>query len=136
MHAVTVELARGDVVEIAVPDVLGALRQRDALDLAPALAVEQAELDLRRWPRTARNSFRARPRWRPEDAARRPKAARYRSGTRKIAARGGIQGLTSGTVPSSNVLTAPPFPTLLPPYRAESVLRISRQTPENGTLMR
>ena len=46
MDAVAVELAGRDVVEIAVPDVLGALRQRDALELAPALTVEQAKLDL------------------------------------------------------------------------------------------
>ena len=45
MNPVTVELSGGDVVETAVPDILGALGQRDALDLAPAMAVEQAELD-------------------------------------------------------------------------------------------
>ena len=48
VHAVAVELARRDVGQIAVPDIVGALRQRDALELARALAVEQAELDLRR----------------------------------------------------------------------------------------
>src|SRR5262245_5741054 len=46
VHAVPVKLARANVVEIAVPDVLAALRQGDALALTPALAVEQAELDL------------------------------------------------------------------------------------------
>ena len=46
VHAIAVELARHDVAEIAVPDILGALRQRDALELAPALVVEQAKLDL------------------------------------------------------------------------------------------
>src|SRR5262249_24490998 len=44
LHAVTVELSRRDIVEVAVPDVLGAFRQRDALDLAPTMAVEQAKL--------------------------------------------------------------------------------------------
>ena len=48
MHAIAVELAGRDVVEIAVPDVLGALRQLDALEFAAALAVEQAQLDLLR----------------------------------------------------------------------------------------
>jgi len=66
----------------------------------------------------------------------RPKSAHYRSGTRKIVASGGTTRLTSGTAPSSNLVTAPAFPTLLPPYSAESLLRISRQVPENGTLMR
>src|SRR6266511_5970182 len=42
-------------------------------------------------------------------------SARYRSGTRKMAARGGTTRLTSGIAPSSNVVTAPAFPTLLPP---------------------
>ena len=46
VHAIAVELARRDVGEIDVPDVLGALRQRDALDFASAVAVEQAKLDL------------------------------------------------------------------------------------------
>ena len=72
VHAIAVELARYDVVEIAVPDILGPLGQRDALELAPALAVEQAELDLcRHWPKTARNWFRVRPRSRPADTASR-----------------------------------------------------------------
>ena len=46
--------ARGDVVEIAVPDVLGALGQFDPLELAAALAVEQAQLDLFRIGREQR----------------------------------------------------------------------------------
>jgi hypothetical protein len=69
----------------------------------------------RKRPRTARNSFRARPRRRPGGAAHRPKAARYRSGMRKIAARGGTTRLSSEIPPLSNVLTVPPFPILLPP---------------------
>src|SRR4051812_36151965 len=48
MHAVAVELAGRDVVEIGVPDILGALRQLDTLELAAALHVEQAQLDLLR----------------------------------------------------------------------------------------
>jgi Carbohydrate phosphorylase len=70
------------------------------------------------------------------DAAPLPKSAHYRSGTRKIVARGGTTRLISGTAPWCNVLTAPSLPTLLPPYSAESLLRTSRQVPENGTLMR
>src|SRR6267154_2792161 len=46
VDAVAVELSRRDVVKIAVPDVLGTLRQFEALELAAALAVEQAKLDL------------------------------------------------------------------------------------------
>src|SRR5260221_12317520 len=46
VNAIAVKLARRNVVEIAVPDVLAALRQFDAFELAAALAVEQAQLDL------------------------------------------------------------------------------------------
>src|SRR5262245_13567488 len=45
MHTIPVELSRGDVVEVPVPDVLGALGQDDALDLAATVAVKQAKLD-------------------------------------------------------------------------------------------
>ena len=48
VNAIAVELAGRYVVEIAVPDVFGALGQFDALEFAPALAVEQAQLDLLR----------------------------------------------------------------------------------------
>ena len=46
VDAIAIELAGRDVVEIAVPDVLGAFRQLDPLELAAALTVEQAKLDL------------------------------------------------------------------------------------------
>lgn len=46
MHPIAVELPGRDVVEVAVPDVFGALRQFDPFQLAPALGVEQAELHL------------------------------------------------------------------------------------------
>src|SRR6188472_3804864 len=46
VDAIAVELTRRDVVQIDVPDILGALRQFDAFEFAAALAVEQAELDL------------------------------------------------------------------------------------------
>ena len=48
VNAIAVELAGRDVVQIAVPDILGALRQFDAFEFAAALAVEQAKLDLLR----------------------------------------------------------------------------------------
>ena len=48
VNAVAVELARRNVVQIAVPDVFGALGQFDALDFAAALAVKKTELDLLR----------------------------------------------------------------------------------------
>src|ERR1700685_455339 len=48
VNAVAVKLAGRDVVQITMPDVLGALGQFDAFDLAPALAVEKTELDLLR----------------------------------------------------------------------------------------
>src|SRR4051794_142897 len=51
---IAIELSRRDVVEIAVPDVLGALGQLDALKLAAALAVEQAKLHLLRIGREKR----------------------------------------------------------------------------------
>src|SRR5258708_35762016 len=46
VNAIAVKLARRNVVEIAVPDVLAALRQFDAFELAATLAVEQAQLHL------------------------------------------------------------------------------------------
>jgi hypothetical protein len=45
MHAIPVELSRDDIVEIAVPDILGTLWQGDTLDFAPAMAIEQAKFD-------------------------------------------------------------------------------------------
>jgi hypothetical protein len=48
VHAVAVKLARRDVRQIDVPHVVGALRQHDALDLALAFAIEQAQFDFRR----------------------------------------------------------------------------------------
>jgi hypothetical protein len=44
VDAVTVELAGPDVGEVDVPDLVGVLGQRDALDLAPASRVEQAQV--------------------------------------------------------------------------------------------
>ncbi len=46
VDAIAVELSGRDVVEIAMPDVLGTLRHFDALELAATLTVEQAQLDL------------------------------------------------------------------------------------------
>jgi hypothetical protein len=40
MDPVTVELSRHDIVEVAVPDILCAFWQRDALDLTATMAVE------------------------------------------------------------------------------------------------
>src|SRR5215471_11450714 len=48
MHPVSVELSRGDVVEVAVPDILGTLRQRDTLDLTPAMTIEEAQFNFLR----------------------------------------------------------------------------------------
>jgi hypothetical protein len=46
IYAIAITLHRHHVAHIAVPDVFGALRQRDTFQLAPALVIEQAELDL------------------------------------------------------------------------------------------
>src|SRR5687768_8384032 len=46
VDAIAIELPGHGLVAIHVPDVFGALRQGNALQLAPALAVEQAQLDL------------------------------------------------------------------------------------------
>ena len=48
VNAVAVELARPKPGDVAVPDLFGPGRQRQALDLAPARGVEEAEVDLRR----------------------------------------------------------------------------------------
>jgi hypothetical protein len=45
MHPIAIELPRRHIAEIAMPDILGAFRERDALDLPPAMALEEAELD-------------------------------------------------------------------------------------------
>jgi hypothetical protein len=47
VNAVTIELSRPDIVQVAVPDILSSLRQGDAFDFAAAVAIEEAELDLR-----------------------------------------------------------------------------------------
>ena len=46
MDAVAVELARADVRQIAVPDLIGVFGQHHPLELALAAGVEQAQLDL------------------------------------------------------------------------------------------
>ncbi len=48
VHAIAVELARRHVGEVSVPDILGPFGQRHAVDLAAALTVEKAKLDLLR----------------------------------------------------------------------------------------
>src|SRR5258707_10913899 len=48
MNAIAIELPGRNVVQITVPDVFGALGQFDAFELATALRVEQAKLDLLR----------------------------------------------------------------------------------------
>jgi hypothetical protein len=46
VNPITIELPGCHIVQIAVPDVLGALGQGDALNFAAAVVVEEAELDL------------------------------------------------------------------------------------------
>ena len=46
VDAVAVELPGPHVGQIAVPDLVGVFGQRDAVGLAPALLVEEAQLDL------------------------------------------------------------------------------------------
>src|SRR5262245_2344213 len=46
VNPVTVELSRRNIIEVAMPDILGTFWQRDALDLAPTMAVEWTKLDL------------------------------------------------------------------------------------------
>ena len=45
VHAVAVKLTGPDIRQVAVPDLMGLFRQIDTLGFAPALRVEQAELD-------------------------------------------------------------------------------------------
>ena len=51
MDAVTVNRARSRIRQIAVPDLVGVLRQHDPLDFALAGGVEEAELDICRMRR-------------------------------------------------------------------------------------
>src|SRR4051812_30859106 len=112
MHAVAVELAGRDVVEIGVPDILGALRQLDALEFAAALHVEEAQLDLLRVGGEQREIGTASV---PAcaEACRRSSSQAHRqlSGTRKIAASGGMVRRSSPLT----AWTSPMLPTLLPP---------------------
>src|SRR3981081_2985699 len=54
VNAIAIELSGRNVVQIAVPDIFGALGQFDAFELAAALTVEQAKLDLLRIGREQR----------------------------------------------------------------------------------
>lgn len=45
MNAIAVELARRHIVQITMPHVFAAFRQRQALQFAPALRIEQTKLD-------------------------------------------------------------------------------------------
>jgi hypothetical protein len=60
MHPVAVDGARARVGQVAVPDFVGELRQLDAFELALALDVEEAQLDLGR--ALAENSAKLTPR--------------------------------------------------------------------------
>ena len=72
VHAVAVKLPGRHMRQVDVPDVVGALGQRDALGLALAVAVEQAQLDLRGVaPKTKRSWCRVHPTSRPTGRARR-----------------------------------------------------------------
>ena len=90
VHAIAVKLAGSDVRKIDVPDVVGAFRHRDALGLALALAVEQAQFDLGGIGGKQREIGSAPVPGRTErvGSARRDASVRS-SGTRKMAARGG-----------------------------------------------
>ena len=46
VHAIAVDRARPRIGQVTMPDLVSVLRQGDALDLAPAALLEQAELDL------------------------------------------------------------------------------------------
>jgi hypothetical protein len=46
VNAKAIELSGRNVVQIAVPDIFGTFGQFDAFELATALTVEQAKLDL------------------------------------------------------------------------------------------
>ena len=112
---VTVALSGNDIVEIAVPDILGAFGQRDAFDLAAALSVEQAQLDLLRMGGEQREVGAPAIPGRAETIVAAGGDTHHdSSGTRKIAASGGIVRLSCGTGPSF-VSRWPELPTLLPP---------------------
>ena len=116
VDAIAVELARLRVGQIAVPDVFGALRQRDAVDLVPPALVEQAKLDLlggageQREVRAAAVPGRAERMRR----ARRDAPVRLQERDRRQQAVEG-QGATPGFRVSQQRTQAPAFPVLLPP---------------------
>src|SRR6266550_1287565 len=101
VNTVAIELSGRDIVEIAVPNVFGTLGQFDAFEFA------SAENSAKLVPRPSQLA----PRREDVPAVRR---MRQLSGTRNIAAKGGMVRLSSGTRPS-NAWTSPTFPTLLPP---------------------
>ena len=115
VHAIAVELPGRDIVQIAMPDVLGAFRQLDALELAAALIVEQAQLDLLRVGREQREI----------GAAAVPACAETRKGSGGEAHRSAFryqedggerrdrEAELGGRRPTA--WTSPTLPTLLPP---------------------
>ena len=116
VNAIAVELARLGVGQIDVPDVLGALRHRDAVDLVPPALVEQAKLDLLGGAGEQRE-VRAAP---VPGGAERMRRARGDSPVRlqerdrwQQAVEG--QGAAPGFRVSQQRTQAPAFPVLLPP---------------------
>ena len=99
MHAIAVELPWDHIAQITVPDVLGPFRQRDALEFAPALAVEQAKSTLRRICGEQREIRSAAVPGRPQrrGAPAESRALEFRN--EKNCSNGGMTRLTSGTRP-------------------------------------
>ena len=54
IHAVAIELSGLHPLQIAMPDLIGSMRQADALRLMPARGLEQAEIDGTRMGRKQR----------------------------------------------------------------------------------
>ena len=120
-----------------MPDVLGALRQRDALQLAPALAVEQAKLHLLGIGGEQREVGAAPvPGGIPGDAAHRPKAALLALRDEKNRSKRRNDKADLGNAAFVQRPDRPRVPDIAAAIAAASVLRTSRQVPANGTRMR
>src|SRR5579885_3129558 len=141
VDAVSVNVARRSLRQIAVPHLIRVFGQNDAPQFAIAAAVEQAELDLLRVLGKDRKVDAAAVPGRAQrigapgqdGSARRLHAG---SGTKISAASGGSVKTTDCANPcdgTSCTRTRPKFPNPLPPYASASVLIASRYAAACGT---
>src|SRR5437016_2396083 len=115
MHAIPVDLAGHHLGQIAVPDVVGALGQCNAFQLAPPAPVEQAQLHFLRVGREQREIGATPIPSRAQPMRRAFENPHYSSGTSMRPASGGKVSVSSPPVPVSRATPPPTLPTFVPP---------------------